>query len=92
LTNKKVGHHAAEIPGDPGHHGDDAHGVFYLLLVAALNPRTTEEFAVLLLGHSLTSLLDHRAHELPLLPRPPAAPGICASLLEAIKPEAYPVP
>jgi hypothetical protein len=29
---------------------------------------------VLLLGHPLTALLDHRAHELPLLPHRPAAP------------------
>ena len=33
-----------------------------LLLVAALDARALQEFAVLLLGHALAALLDHRAH------------------------------
>ena len=73
LVDESICHFAAEIAGDPRNNGNSAHGgALYLLLIAALNPRTTEEFAVLLLGHSLTALLDHRAHELPLLlHRPP---------------------
>jgi hypothetical protein len=73
LADESIGHLAAVIPGNPSDNSNSAHGgALYLLLIAALNPRTTEEFAVLLLGHSLTALLDHRAHELPLLlHRPP---------------------
>ena len=34
-----------------------------LLLVATLDARLLQQLAVLLLGHALTALLDHRAHE-----------------------------
>jgi hypothetical protein len=34
-----------------------------LLLVTALNPGLLQQLAVLLLGHTLATLLDDRAHE-----------------------------
>mgnify|MGYP007000151118 len=80
LADESIGHLAAEIPGNPSDNSNSAHGgALYLLLIAALNPRTTEEFAVLLLGHSLTALLDHRAHELPLLLHRPPKRAVFAS-------------
>tara|TARA_A100001388_G_scaffold277385_1_gene268300 strand:+ start:2839 stop:3273 length:435 start_codon:yes stop_codon:yes gene_type:complete len=80
LEDESICHFAAEIAGDPRNNGNSAHGgALYLLLIAALNPRTTEEFAVLLLGHSLTALLDHRAHELPLLLHRPPKRAVFAS-------------
>ena len=81
LVDESICHFAAEIAGDPRNNGNPAHGgALYLLLIAALNPRTTEEFAVLLLGHSLTALLDHRAHELPLLLLRPLKRAVFASI------------
>ena len=93
LVDESIRHLAAEIAGDPRNNGNSAHGgALYLLLVAALNPRTTEEFAVLLLGHSLTALLDHRAHELPLLLHRPPKRAVFASTDDQVTDvvEAYP--
>jgi len=63
---------AAEVPGNSGYYRDDTHG---LLLIAALDPGSTQQLAVLLLGHPLATLFDHRAHVLPLLPQYPANTG-----------------
>jgi hypothetical protein len=95
LVDESICHFTAEIAGDPRNNGNSAHGgALYLLLIAALNPRTTEEFAVLLLGHSLTALLDHRAHELPLLLHHPPKRAAFASTDDQLidVAEVYPPP
>src|SRR4029077_8719480 len=50
------------MPGDPGAGTRES-----LLLVPALDAGLLEQLAVLLLGHALAALLDHRPHEATLL-------------------------
>ena len=47
-----------------------------LLLVAALVARLTKQLTVLLLRHTLTTLLDYGTHSTPYLPEPALQPAI----------------
>jgi hypothetical protein len=47
-----------------------------LLLIAALVARLAKQLSVLLLRHTLTTLLDYGTHSTPYLPEPALQPAI----------------
>src|SRR5882757_4904071 len=65
VRRHRPGHATAPLPRREAVEGGRESGGSPLLLVAALHTRPLQKLAVLLLGHTLTPLLDDRAHDYP---------------------------